>query len=205
MHVRLLLAVGLRIRCNEVWRHAQPSGRAGSCFTDWPTAALSEKEEVGISCDTEESDVLNDTATGMTISVSDRGTEVTGRLSHVFPMTKGLKLELLAVTWLRPSVCLLPVFVDAWDRSQYKLCRICSGQNVDERGFWPSNSAWSCQSCSTLHLIATLHNLSIRQYLLHDGTTNYREGVCFHTFDFALQYISRKFQETQDNCKSRGL
>jgi hypothetical protein len=61
-YVRLLPAVGLRIRCNEVWCHARPSGKAGSCFTDWPTAAHSDKKGPGISCDTEESDNLTDTA-----------------------------------------------------------------------------------------------------------------------------------------------
>jgi hypothetical protein len=50
----------------------------------------------------------------------------------------------------------------------------------------------SCQCCSTLHLLATLHNLNTRQQMLQDGTTNYTEGVCFHTFDCALQYISMK-------------
>lgn len=36
-------------------------------------------------------------------------------------------------------------------------------------------------------------------------TERQTDVFCFHTFHFALQYISMKFQETQVNCKSRGL
>jgi hypothetical protein len=71
--------------------------------------------------------------------------------------------------------------------------------------FLTDKSACSSQFSSTLHLLATLFNLSIRHQMRHDGTTNYTEGICFHTFDLALQYISTEFQETQDNCKSRGF
>jgi len=47
------------------------------------------------------------------ISVSERGTQVTSRLSDVFSMTKCLKLEHLVVRWVRQLVGLLPVIVDA--------------------------------------------------------------------------------------------
>lgn len=81
-----------RIHFNDVWRLAQPSGRAGSCFTDSSTAAHSEQGRTGYLLrhrGIRQSD--RDSYWHNNICLRERHREVTDRLSDVFPMKKGFR------------------------------------------------------------------------------------------------------------------